>query len=217
MYIRPEKRKFHFVYRIERHDGKFYIGVHSTDDLNDGYFGSGKLLFHSIKKHGKENHILKIVEHVASRSAAFQLEAQMVSEETLKDPKCMNMRPGGLYATMTEEIKRKISATKSGVKMSDAARLAMSNAGKGKRKSDAHRAAISAAHKGKVGHSPSANTREKLRHARLGTTLSEETCKRMSESMRGLKRKVLICPHCGKSGGDSNMRRYHFDKCKSIT
>ena len=24
---------------------------------------------------------------------------------------------------------------------------------------------------------------------------------------------VLTCPHCGKSGGVSNMKRYHFDKC----
>jgi hypothetical protein len=25
----------------------------------------------------------------------------------------------------------------------------------------------------------------------------------------------LTCPHCGKSGGNSLMTRYHFDKCKN--
>ena len=28
------------------------------------------------------------------------------------------------------------------------------------------------------------------------------------------KRNKLTCPHCGKVGGVSNMRRYHFDNCK---
>ena len=24
----------------------------------------------------------------------------------------------------------------------------------------------------------------------------------------------IACPHCGKSGGRTNMKRYHFDNCK---
>jgi len=34
---------------------------------------------------------------------------------------------------------------------------------------------------------------------------------------RGIKGKPqpqITCPHCGKTGGESNMKRYHFDKCK---
>ena len=38
--------------------------------------------------------------------------------------------------------------------------------------------------------------------------------KRM-QAMRG-KRKVVECPHCGKSGGGGNMKRYHFDNCKAF-
>lgn len=35
-------RKYHYIYKITRNqDGKFYVGMHSTDDLDDGYFGSG--------------------------------------------------------------------------------------------------------------------------------------------------------------------------------
>ena len=41
----------------------------------------------------------------------------------------------------------------------------------------------------------------------------EQRAKKM-QAMRG-KREVLICPHCGLQGGGGNMRRYHFDKCKS--
>ena len=25
---------------------------------------------------------------------------------------------------------------------------------------------------------------------------------------------ILTCPHCGKTGGVSNMKRYHFDNCR---
>jgi len=33
----------------------------------------------------------------------------------------------------------------------------------------------------------------------------------------GVKHKVVICPHCGKTGGHANMTRYHFDNCKHKT
>jgi len=33
-------------------------------------------------------------------------------------------------------------------------------------------------------------------------------------AMRG-KREVVICPHCNVKGGGGNMRRYHFNNCKS--
>lgn len=29
------------------------------------------------------------------------------------------------------------------------------------------------------------------------------------------KQKKLTCPHCNMTGGTTNMKRYHFDKCKS--
>jgi endogenous inhibitor of DNA gyrase (YacG/DUF329 family) len=30
----------------------------------------------------------------------------------------------------------------------------------------------------------------------------------------GKKQKIIECPHCGKEGGVSGMKSYHFDKCK---
>ena len=42
-------------------NGKFYIGKHQTKNLDDGYFGSGKLLVRSVKKHGAENFTTEII------------------------------------------------------------------------------------------------------------------------------------------------------------
>ena len=49
-------QEYHYVYLIvNKIDLKLYIGKHSTNDLNDGYFGSGADLKKQIRLYGKEN------------------------------------------------------------------------------------------------------------------------------------------------------------------
>lgn len=88
-------KKFHYIYKITRNDGKYYIGMHSTDNLDDGYFGSGKRLWHSIRKYGKEVHIKEIIEFLSSREELKKREAELVNEECIADPLCMNIDLGG--------------------------------------------------------------------------------------------------------------------------
>jgi hypothetical protein len=53
---------FYTVYRITNTiNGKHYIGKHQTKDLDDGYFGSGKLLRYAIKKYGKDAFVKQIL------------------------------------------------------------------------------------------------------------------------------------------------------------
>ena len=66
------RKKYHFIYKtMNLLSGRYYIGMHSTDELNDGYLGSGTLLRRSINKHGKENHSIEILEFLNSREEFF--------------------------------------------------------------------------------------------------------------------------------------------------
>lgn len=94
---RPEQRKHHYIYKITRLDdsGKYYIGMHSTDDLDDGYLGSGQILWRSIKRHGRDKHIKEILEHLPTREALKLREKEMITAELIADKLCMNLVPGG--------------------------------------------------------------------------------------------------------------------------
>ena len=89
------RHKYHYTYKIIRADGKYYIGVHSTNDLEDGYLGSGKVMKRSLKKYGPESHHKQIIAFHISRQQALHQEAELVTEETLLDPRCMNIIRGG--------------------------------------------------------------------------------------------------------------------------
>lgn len=90
------RRKHHYIYKVTKIDtGRYYIGMHSTDDLGDGYFGSGKIITASIKKHGKDKHIKEILEHLPTREALKLREKELINEELLSDKLCMNLKLGG--------------------------------------------------------------------------------------------------------------------------
>lgn len=47
---------YHLVYMTTNLvNGKMYVGVHSTENLEDGYLGSGNLIKKAVKKYGREN------------------------------------------------------------------------------------------------------------------------------------------------------------------
>lgn len=75
--------------------GMFYIGIHSTNNLNDGYLGSGKRLKASVKKYGKELHTREILSEVKTRDELLALEEAIVTRELLLDGQCLNLSIGG--------------------------------------------------------------------------------------------------------------------------
>lgn len=69
--------------------------MHSTSNLEDGYIGSGKRLWYSIKKHGRENHTVEILEFLPDRSSLKLREQEIVNFDLLKEDLCMNLKIGG--------------------------------------------------------------------------------------------------------------------------
>ena len=47
-----------------------------------------------------------------------------------------------------------------------------------------------------------------------GNVLSDETRVNISKALKGFKRPLGTCPHCGKEGALSLLKRWHFDNCK---
>lgn len=43
---------------------------------------------------------------------------------------------------------------------------------------------------------------------------TEERNKKMSEKMTGYKHKQIECPYCHKIGGETGMKKWHFEKCR---
>lgn len=107
-----DRRKHHVIYKTTcKITGRYYIGMHSTDNLQDGYIGSGKRLWQSIKKHGAEQHVCEVLEHHPTREALRLREEQLVNDTLLQDPMCMNLALGGGhgwdYANTPEGIERR--------------------------------------------------------------------------------------------------------------
>lgn len=91
-----KERKYHYIYKITcLKNGKYYIGMHSTDNLEDGYMGGGKRIKNSVKKHGKDAHRKEILEFFENREDLVNREIQLINEELLNDPMCMNIVLGG--------------------------------------------------------------------------------------------------------------------------
>ena len=89
-------KKYHFIYKTTNIlSGKYYIGMHSTDNLEDGYLGSGRRLKYSINKHGKENHVREIIEFLDSRKELKAMEEEIVNLNEISKEQCMNLKVGG--------------------------------------------------------------------------------------------------------------------------
>ena len=104
------ERKHHYIYKITyKVTNRFYIGMHSTDNMDDGYFGSGKRLWFSINYHGKENHEKEILEFCSTRAELKKREKEIVTKELLQEDLCMNLKEGGDGGFINEEHMLKCS------------------------------------------------------------------------------------------------------------
>ncbi len=72
---------FYYIYKITNiNSHKIYIGSHQTNNLEDGYFGSGIYLKRSIAKNGIEQFKKEILEFCSSKEEMHKRETEMLQQ-----------------------------------------------------------------------------------------------------------------------------------------
>jgi hypothetical protein len=83
----------YYVYRTTcLLNGKFYIGKHKTENINDGYIGSGKLLLKAVSEYGKDNFVTEILScHKTDQQASLAERILIVRDREIS----YNLHEGG--------------------------------------------------------------------------------------------------------------------------
>ena len=99
--------KYNLVYRITNLvNGKIYIGVHSTNNLDDGYMGSGYAIKKAIKKYGLSNFKKEITHYCNNKEEALEIERTIVNHEFVNSSQTYNLTKGGKTLVFINEATR---------------------------------------------------------------------------------------------------------------
>lgn len=195
-------KKYSFVYITTNIiNGKQYIGSHSTDNLEDGYLGSGRYFINSIKKYGKEKFKRKILEFYDSPEKAFLNEGVWIKEKDTLKPNGYNTSKNGGYSLPEwkekprKKLGKSVSKSLTGRKLSEKHKQALKEAWERRREnpmSDETKEKMSKAKKGKVPWNKGAKTgerskviKEKIKKKLLGVKHSDERRRNISNSLKG--------------------------------
>lgn len=111
--MNPSRNKnflYHFVYVVTNQvNGKYYKGKHSTNNLDDGYLGSGRAIKRAIKKYGKENFKREIVKMCTTEEEAYAFEKSFITRDDVESMNCYNTVYGGVGGPPNEDLKNKLS------------------------------------------------------------------------------------------------------------
>lgn len=158
-------------------NGKIYVGKHKTDNLNDGYLGSGINLKRAIKKYGKDNFIRSILFYLSSEEEMNIKEFDIVNEEFISRNDVYNIGIGGqggslfLGRSHSIESRKKISNFRKGKNLPDDVREKISLSNKNREMTPELRYKLGSGRRDKNG---------------LGIKHTEETKKKISDSLNNL-------------------------------
>jgi len=228
---------YHFIYKTVSKSGKYYIGRHSTKDIDDGYIGSGKWVRSIKDKKQLKREILLFCE---DHNSLLEKEQQYILD-CISDPMNMNFNDSSVgfgsgkfnpcFLPHVVESRRKRMITNNPVKNGHSKEskkkisdyMTTNNPFSGKTHTDETKQKISQANKGKVFSEEHKNklsliSKEKYAKNKItqldwtGKTHSQETLEKMSNTAK--KRKRETCEFCNKEYAINTFVRWHGIKCK---
>jgi len=111
---------YHYTYNITCLCGSlkdhYYYGQHTTDDLDDGYCGSGIMLQNYYKKYGAIENVTytkTIIDFYSNLTELNQAEYELIGDKYETDPMCLNLRAGGNMHGFSSESIEKLSKSES--------------------------------------------------------------------------------------------------------
>jgi hypothetical protein len=211
----------HFIYKTSHTSGLYYIGRHSTHDVNDGYMGSGTWVTGINDKNTLTREILAYANDFEELLA---LEEKYITEHINNDAN-MNIllgsggfKPGVENFADPELVKQKQRDARLGKTWEEifgverATELRVERSLPRGDMPETIKKNISKAKKGmNAPHEWSLESRQQVSKTMTGNiTRSEE----FKENQRKNVSVLVTCEHCGKSGSGMAMRRWHGINCK---
>ena len=94
--LKGNDNRYHYFYKIVNNvNSNYYYGIHTTDDLDDNYKGSGCRLHNAYKKHGLTNFTKYILRFFDSRKELLKYEREIVTYDLCNEKSCYNIAVGG--------------------------------------------------------------------------------------------------------------------------
>ena len=200
-------------------NGKKYIGSHATEDINDGYLGSGRIFLKALQKYGKENFKREILHECENIHQARKLEAPNIIKYKTLVPKGYNVNENGGWGyngiTHGPLTRKRISEALKGKPCPEERRKRISISCKGiqagekhpfwgKKHSEETLQKISQSRKGQhagekhhyFGKERDSETKLKISETLQGRKTPNEIKKKLSEAGKNVKK--IKCEYCGK-------------------
>lgn len=161
---------------------KYYIGKHKTEDLNDAYLGSGKLIKRAVEKYGPENFEKEVLYVFNTPEETNLKEKELVTEKEVKDPNCYNLKEGGEGGWDHIDWTKKPRSKSHCKNLSESAKKRFSNPKNNPR----YGAEVSKETRKKISNKAKERLKDPSKHPMFGKKRShtEETKKKISEKLK---------------------------------
>lgn len=231
---------YHYTYKVVSQSGKFYVGRHSTENIDDGYVGSGKWV-RSIK----DTNILEkeILDFYDDFDSLVSAEQKLIAEH-INDPNNMNfnLSPVGFSTGKMNPAKDNSERKKRSERVSGDGNPAKMLEVRIKISRSLKRRFLEKENHPMFGKFHTETSKNKIRDSKIGSCASPETKLKLSDinrnrvlsgknpdfTMKGKNHSVeakarmakaqqnrqrKICPYCGKESAVNTYARWHGEKC----